>query len=65
MDFSYLNGCLELKKHHVEKFKKDRSRIDKVIKGAMSFYLGDIEHWWGVNWANGVWGQQMHAPGQN
>lgn len=42
MDFSYLNGCLELKKHHVEKFKKDlMAKLLKVVN-LFEFYTNDF-----------------------
>lgn len=39
MDFSYLNGCLELKKHHVEKFKKD---LMAKLLNLFEFYTNDF-----------------------
>lgn len=43
MDFSYLNGCLELKKnHHVEKFKKDlMAKLLKLVN-LFEFYTNDF-----------------------
>lgn len=43
MDFSYLNGCLELKKtHHVEKLKKDlMAKLLKLVN-LFEFYTNDF-----------------------